>query len=174
MKSTTLRNKFAAVLLLAPVAAAVIAARPAHAQQIQITVPGVVAVQDHRGYGYGYDRGYRQDHRAPRITDVTPDNGGRVSERGITELSARVHDRGGSGIDPRGISLRLDGRDVTRRANFDGNEVSYRENLQPGRHFAELVVRDRAGNITREAWSFDVTPREWDRRGDRYGWYNGR
>ncbi|MBC5768515.1 hypothetical protein [Ramlibacter albus] len=164
----TVRNRFGAVLLLAPLAAAVIAARPAHAQQFQYVyptpAPAVVAVEDNH-----YWRGHRQDNRAPRITDVTPDNGSRVWDRGRTHISARFHDWG-SGIDYRNVTLRVDGRDVTYRARIEGNEVRYREDLAPGRHFAELVVRDRAGNATRETWSFDVVGRHW---GERYGYYDG-
>jgi hypothetical protein len=168
----TLRNRSAAALLLAPVAiAALFAARPAHAQHgpygqyvYPAPAPAVVVVDNNVW------RGQRQDHRAPRITDVTPDNGARVSERGRTEIAARFQDRGGSGIDPRGVTLRVDGRDVTYRTRVDGDELRYREDLAPGRHHAELVVRDRAGNATRQAWSFDVMPRHW---GDRYGYWDG-
>lgn len=165
----TLRNRSAAALLLAPVAlAALFAARPAQAQHVQYvysTPTPAIVVEDNR-----YWRGPRHDQRAPRITDVTPDNGGRVSERGRTHISARFHDRGGSGIDYRAITLRVDGRDVSHRTRVEGDEVHYREDLAPGRHWAELVVRDRAGNATREVWSFAVTPRQW---GERYGYYDG-
>ena len=170
----TLRNRSAAALLIAPVAlAALFAVRPAQAQYypqqvphypqvvVQLPTPAVVSVEDNH-----YNRGYRQDHRAPRITDVTPNNGARVSERGRTEIAARFHDDGRSGIDRRGITLRVDGRDVTRQARIDNNDVRYREDLAPGRHHAELVVRDRAGNTTRQAWTFDVMSQH---RGERYG-----
>lgn len=168
----TLRNRSAAALLLAPVAiAALFAARPAQAQQygypgvyVQTPTPAIVAVEE------GHYRGYRQqwDHRAPRISDVTPSNGERVSERGRTHISARIQDQG-SGIDYRSINLRVDGRDVTARTRVDNDEVRFREDLAPGRHVAELTVRDRAGNATRQTWSFDVVRH----RGERYG-YNDR
>lgn len=171
----TLRNRSASALLLAPVAlAALFAMKPAQAQHyaqivVQPPLPAVVAVDDNH-YNH-YNRGWRRDHRAPRITDVTPDHGTRVSERGMTFIGARFHD-GGSGIDPRNVTLRVDGRDVTHRTRIDDNDVRYRDNLAPGRHHAELIVRDRAGNTTRQAWSFDVTPRHWGERGDRYGYNN--
>jgi hypothetical protein len=172
----TLRNRSAAALLIAPVAlAALFAAGQAQAQHypqvlVQLPTPAVVAL-DNNPYDNHSRRGYRQDHRAPRITDVTPDNGSRVSERGVTVIGARFHD-GGSGIDPRNVTLRVDGRDVTRRTRVDNNDVRYRDDLAPGRHYAELVVRDRAGNTTRQTWSFDVAPRHWGDRGDRYGYNN--
>lgn len=148
----TLRNRFATAALIAPVALAGLFA----AQSVQ--------AQPAQAYRHQWD------NRAPRITDVTPSNGDRVSERGRTEISARIHDAGRAGIDYRGITLRVDGRDVTRHARIDRNEVQYRDDLAPGRHYAELSVRDRAGNTTRQSWSFDVVGRHW---GDRYG-YNDR
>jgi hypothetical protein len=44
------------------------------------------------------------------------------------------------------------------------------ENLRPGRHVAEVMVRDRAGNLARRTWAFDVRN---DVRGDRYGYGYG-
>jgi hypothetical protein len=110
----------------------------------------------------GWDHGPRRDDRAPVVTGLTPSHGDRVGDRRDTRIAARLADEG-SGIDPRSVTLRVDGRDVTRRARVDNDEVSYREDLRPGRHVAEVVVRDRAGNTTRRAWSFDVVDR------DRYG-----
>jgi hypothetical protein len=34
--------------------------------------------------------------------------------------------------------------------------VRFRADLPPGRHTAELTVRDRAGNATTKTWTFDV------------------
>ena len=107
----------------------------------------------------------RRDNRPPLISDVTPANGDRVAERGErgwTRISARLTDEG-SGIDPAAVVLRVDGRDVTYRTRIDGDELRFRDDLAPGRHVAELVVRDRAGNATRHAWTFDVVDRDRDR-----------
>lgn len=112
-----------------------------------------------------------RDNRPPQISDLTPSNGDRVRERRETEISARVKDDD-SGIDRNSVVLRVDGRDVTNRIRFDGNEVSYRDDLQGGRHTAELVVRDRAGNLSRRSWSFEVVDR-WahnNGNGQGYGW----
>lgn len=96
-----------------------------------------------------------RDDRAPVISDISPDHGARVDERGRTRISARFSDDG-TGIDTGSLSLRVDGRDVTAQARIDAGEVRYREDLAPGRHTVELVVRDRAGNVGRRVWNFDV------------------
>jgi hypothetical protein len=160
MKST-LRSKIAAAAMLLVPVGAMLAVTPASAEHRD-------GYSD-RGHGYGYDRdNFRRDNRAPRIFDVTPDHGEQVSERGWTRISARFFDRGTGVAD---VSLRVDGRDVTGRARVDGDDIRYAENLRPGRHFAELVVRDHAGNASRRTWVFDVAN---DVRRDGYGRGYGR
>lgn len=105
-------------------------------------------------------RGERRDHRPPQIGEVTPAQGDRVSERGLTRISARVSDFQ-SGV--HSITLRVDGRDVSRRVRIDGDDIRYADNLRPGRHTAELQVRDRAGNVAQRSWTFFVV--DHDRRG---------
>jgi hypothetical protein len=161
---TALRNRLATALLLAPLAA--LTAGAAHAEYAT-----VYGAQPRYVYEPSYTQQYHRDNRAPRISDVTPTQGERVSERGRTHITARVSDRG-AGIDARSIRLHVDGRDVSGLARFDGDEVRYREDLQPGRHVARLVVRDRAGNATRQDWSFFVANDVG--RGDRHGFYDGR
>lgn len=100
------------------------------------------------------------DRQPPQIVDITPAQGQRVTERGVTRIAARVVDAG-RGVDPRSLVLVVDGRDVSRNTRFDGNVVEYTEDLPRGRHTAELVVRDRAGNASRAAWSFEVEGRGW-------------
>jgi hypothetical protein len=95
------------------------------------------------------------DRNGPRVVDVTPNHDERVGERGRTEVSARFRDDR-SGVDVSSVRLRLDGEDVTRRSQVTANQVSFEANLRQGRHNAELVVRDRAGNVTRTAWNFVV------------------
>lgn len=159
MKST-LRSRLAtAVMLLVPVGA-MLAASPASAEHRD-------GAYD-RGHGTSYDRDFnRGDHRAPRIFDVTPEHGDRVGERRFTRISARFGDRG-TGV--AAVTLRVDGRDVTRRAQVDDNDIRYADNLAPGRHWAELVVSDRAGNTARRSWAFDVVDRGY---GHGYGQYSG-
>lgn len=145
MKST-LRSKIAAAAMLLVPVGAMLAVTPASAEHRD-------GYSD-RGHGYGYDRDhFRRDRQAPRIFGVTPDHGDVVSERGWTRIAARFHDRE-SGV--AAVSLRVDGRDVTSHARVDADDIRYAENLRPGRHFAELIVRDRAGNTSRRTWTFDV------------------
>ena len=121
------------------------------------------------GFGYGYGRGWgRHDDVAPQITGMTPSQGARVGEWGRTEVSARIRDER-SGVDASSVRLRIDGRDVTRFAYVDNDEVRFRDDLSRGRHVAELTVRDRAGNVATRSWSFDVRD-AYDRHG---AWGNG-
>ena len=149
---STLRTKIAAAAAVLLPVGALLAAQPA------------AAAQDFRGHG----RIEQRDHRAPTIHRVTPSQGDRVSERGLTRIAARYSDDR-SGIDKRDVKLRVDGRDVTRRASIDGNDLRYADNLRPGRHTAELLVRDRAGNVTRRSWTFAVVDRDFGRFGYGYG-----
>lgn len=100
-------------------------------------------------------RAHRRDTQAPRITQLTPSDGARVGERGRTFINARLADAG-SGVDPRSVRLVVNGLDVTRNAHVTQDTVAYREELGRGRHDAELLVRDRAGNLNRVAWTFRV------------------
>jgi hypothetical protein len=104
--------------------------------------------------GWERDRQARDD-RAPQITDLMPANGERITERGRAHIAAKLSDEG-SGIDPASVRLRLAGRDVTADARVTEDEVHYRADLDPGRYTAELTVRDRAGNTSSKAWTFEV------------------
>lgn len=97
----------------------------------------------------------RPDRNAPRVSQLTPGNGTRVDEYGRTFIQARLSDDR-SGVDPRSVRLIVDGLDVTADARISDDAVAYRERLGRGRHRAEVVVRDRAGNETRSAWTFAV------------------
>ena len=61
-----------------------------------------------------------------------------------------------SGIDTDSVRLSVDGRNVTRNTEITDKRIRYRDELDRGNHTAELVVRDKAGNVTRTAWSFWV------------------
>lgn len=191
MKST-LRTRIAAALLLSPFAALV--AQPAHADLLDV-LPSVIAqvalgqVQGqvyapaypaqvygpaYPAYGtypgYEQPREWRRDERAPRIMDLTPEPGDVTSDERRTLVSARFVDRA-SGIDPRTVRLRINGQDVTHASRIDEDEIRYRERLAPGRYVAELFVRDRAGNVARRSWQFDVADRG---PRDGYGYGYGR
>lgn len=156
MKATLRSSAAAAAMLLAPIGAMLVA-QPAAAQQgFGYSQPAVVAQQqDFRGDRDRWehrDNRYRRDDRGPWIGDIVATQG----ERGWTRISARFGDQG-SGVDFRSVVLRVDGRDVTHRARVDGDDIRFADDLRPGRHVAELVVRDRAGNASRRSWTFDVT-----------------
>jgi len=109
------------------------------------------------GYGYGVDE------RGPQITDLTPQPGDRITDRGRTVITARLRDDR-SGVDGSTVRLRVDGRDVTEYARITAEEVRYHDDLAPGRHTVELFARDRTGNQSTRSWSFDVVDE------DRYGY----
>ena len=153
---TTLRSCAAvAAMLLAPIGAMLVAQPVAAQQRSGDWRPAMVAQQEWRGDHDRWNHHYRRDDRAPQITDLTPAQGERVSDRGWTRISARFTDQG-SGVDLASVVLHVDGHDVTRRSRLDGDDIHYAGDLRPGRHYAELVVRDRAGNATRRSWAFDV------------------
>ena len=156
--NSNLRNTLAAAAMLLVPFGAMLAAQPAAAQDRY----------SHEEHGHAQHS--QPDRRAPQIFDLAPSQGQRVSERGLTQVSARFNDDA-SGVDLRSVALRVDGRNVTARARVDGNDVRYAENLRPGRHVAELVVRDRAGNLARRSWAFEVRN---DVRGERFGAGYGR
>jgi hypothetical protein len=153
---STLRTKLAAAAMLLLPVGALVATQPAAAQE--------------RGWDSEHRHGqrYARDHRAPDIFAVSPHHSDRVSDRGLTRITARFSDNR-SGVDPRSVVLRIDGRDVTDHARIDRDDIRYAANLQPGRHTAELRVRDRAGNLGRYAWAFEVVD-----RGRHYGHGYGR
>ncbi|MBI5277472.1 MAG: hypothetical protein HY854_13535 [Burkholderiales bacterium] len=156
MKTTALSFSVKAIALALPLAGAALLAKPAAAEQAYVY--GSVGAPVYVAPGFQQDPAWRHrqwDRRAPQVSDVSPSQGDRVSDRGLTRISARIHDIG-TGIDPGSIVLRIDGRVVDGPVRFNGDEIRYRENLHPGRHWAELTLRDRAGNTTRRAWHFDV------------------
>ena len=102
------------------------------------------------------DRRWGRDDLPPRITDLEPRNGETVSSAERTVIAANLDDRGGSGVDSSSVRLLLDGRDVTASARVTPDELRLRSELPPGRHRAEITARDRAGNTTTKAWTFDV------------------
>lgn len=147
--ATATRTRTAAAAMLLASLGALMATQPAAAQQR-----------------------FHRDQRPPQVFDVTPTQGDRVGDRGRTQVSARFNDDR-SGVDYRTVTLRVDGRNVTRDTRIDNDELRYRANLAPGRHTAEVTVRDRAGNLTRKSWTFAVVDRDRHDRNDRYSYYGG-
>lgn len=97
-------------------------------------------------------RDWDEDTQAPRISILTPSDGARVSASGRAHVAARIEDAGG--LDR--ARLLINGRDVTRDARVEGNEIHYRADLPPGRYTAEVVARDGSDNARRRSWQFDV------------------
>lgn len=178
MEVSNLRSRLAATVLLSPFAA--LLAQPAFAQHrdvvVQATLPvPAVVVRDERDYGWDYGRdhdgrrhGWRRDERAPQIVDVTPEPGERAGGRFRTLVGARFIDQG-SGVDVGSVRLRIDGYDVTGASRVSPEEIRFRDVLRPGRHYAEVVVRDHAGNAARHTWRFFVPDRGQERIGYGYG-----
>jgi hypothetical protein len=176
---STLRKPFVTAGLLLSCAAALLA-QPAMARDASVSQALAVVAQapgrdhDHDHDGHAEDRhehdrdGWRhalqRDERAPRIKDLTPLPGEHVGERQRMVVSARFSDEA-SGVDPASVHLRIDGRDVTSSSRILADEVRFHNNLFPGRHVAEVIVRDRAGNTARRSWQFNVVDR--GRNGDR-------
>jgi hypothetical protein len=124
-------------------------------------------VLEGEGFGNGYGHGSRKrDRNGPEIVDITPDRGEHVTERGLTRVTARFRDDR-SGVNASSVRLHIDGQDVTGWSRVTDTDVSFRGDLREGRHHAELVVRDRAGNVTRTEWNFVV---DNDVRGQGYGY----
>ena len=97
------------------------------------------------------------DSTAPTITGFSPAAADRLVDR-RPNISAVFNDGTGSGVERSGVSLNVDGRDVTSMATRGENLLVYspREDLAPGKHRVILTVRDLAGNEAQKAWSFTV------------------
>lgn len=101
------------------------------------------------------DRPFVRDTQPPVVSEMQPGNGEAVGGAGRTNVSARFDDAG-SGVDPDSVRIRISGRDVTDIARIREDSFSLREDLPPGRHVAELTLRDQAGNATTQRWAFEV------------------
>ncbi len=97
------------------------------------------------------------DTEAPMITSFNPGNNSRVG-RPRPNISISFDDRGGSGIDPQSVEIRVDGRNVTREATITESSLSYRptQPLESGPHEVMVRAMDRAGNPVTKTWTFQV------------------
>ena len=100
----------------------------------------------------------RHVDRRPVVVGRTPAAGSPFDGR----LIIRVRDdRGGTGVDPKGVRLRVSGVDVTARARINGFAIEI-EGLPTSTEEAtpvELDLSDRAGNQRRLAWTLGPAPR---------------
>jgi len=67
----------------------------------------------------------------------------------------------GAGIRSRSVRILLNGDDVTEEATITDTSVSFKPDsiLPLGRNTVTIIARDRAGNETRKAWTFNVVER---------------
>ena len=96
------------------------------------------------------------DNRPPILGNLTPREGDTVPGGSATLISANFDDRGGSGVDLTSVQIVVSGRNVTRDAQISSQGFSFRDALPPGRNTVDVTARDRAGNVVRKGWSFDV------------------
>jgi len=100
------------------------------------------------------DGPFSRDIAAPSVADLSPRHGAVVA--GPVRIAGIFEDDDRRGIDPDSVRLQVDGRDVTSDARINPDRFSYRADLPPGRHTAQVVARDHAGNQVSKSWTFDV------------------
>lgn len=96
------------------------------------------------------------DNQPPRLSNVTPREGQTIPGGPPTNITANFEDGDGSGVDPASVRIAVSGRDVTPDAHVSPRLFSYRAPLPAGRHTVNVTARDRAGNVMRGGWSFEV------------------
>jgi Copper amine oxidase N-terminal domain len=92
------------------------------------------------------------DAVAPEIRNALPTGNVNV---GVPDISASYGDLG-SGIDTKGVTLRVGGVDVTKQASITSDFIFYRpaNPLKNGTQNIELIVKDLAGNSVSAKWNF--------------------
>ncbi len=95
------------------------------------------------------------DSRPPTVRNMAPANNEVVAGNPVT-VSATFDDRGGVGVDPKGVKVSIDGQDVTRNASVTAQFITWRGELRPGAHQVEVTASDVAGNAVRQAWTFSL------------------
>ncbi|GAC1605184.1 MAG: hypothetical protein NVS3B2_11420 [Ramlibacter sp.] len=96
------------------------------------------------------------DTRPPVLTFLVPAEGSTVPAGPSVHIAATFDDNGGSGVDPASVQIVVTGRNVTREAQISGQSFSFWGVLPPGRQTVDVTARDRAGNLMRRNWNFDV------------------
>jgi hypothetical protein len=96
------------------------------------------------------------DARPPTIRNLHPKDGETVLATGPVSVSGTFDDRGGVGVDPATVRIKLGGRDVTPNASVTRDFFTYRGELAPGRYVAEVSAKDAAGNPVQSNWNFMV------------------
>ncbi len=99
----------------------------------------------------------RVDNVAPVIIDLQPTDQLKVLQA-RPSISASLSDEGGSGVDPRNVTIRLNDTDVTRQATITDRLLVWkpRSDLKPGNYRIQITIEDQAGNATQQDSRFEV------------------
>ncbi|GAC1605189.1 MAG: Ig-like domain-containing protein [Ramlibacter sp.] len=96
------------------------------------------------------------DNQPPNLAFLVPSEGAVVAGGNSVHVAATFQDPGGSGVDPASVQVVVSGRNVTRESQITSQSFSFWGALPPGRQTVDVTARDRAGNVVRRTWSFDV------------------
>jgi hypothetical protein len=102
--------------------------------------------------------GLVNDKQAPTVQNLLPvDSSVAATDR--PKISGVFDDGRGTGVDPKSVRLRFDGKDVTREAKITAESFNYQpsRSLLPGQYRVEVDLKDLSGNVGRSTWSFEVT-----------------
>jgi copper amine oxidase-like protein len=97
---------------------------------------------------------------APQITDVAPGNG-QVVNNSKPSIYATFAAPTDVGIDPRSVTLKVNGSDVTSSVTRTGSFVTYTSGaaLPDGPVSVSVAVADFAGNTASRSWTFTIRTR---------------
>jgi hypothetical protein len=96
------------------------------------------------------------DNRPPNLAFLVPSEGAVVAGGASVHVAATFQDPGGSGVDPESVQIVVSGRNVTRESQITSQSFSFWGPLPAGRQTVDVTARDRAGNMVRRAWNFEV------------------
>lgn len=96
------------------------------------------------------------DTKAPVILKMLPREGSDTTKRSVIVVSGSFDEKNGVGVDTKSVRFLVSGRDVTARSKITKDGFSYRANLKPGRHMADVTVSDLSGNKMHKTWMFNV------------------
>ncbi len=96
------------------------------------------------------------DNRPPNLAFLVPSEGAVVAGGASVHVAATFQDPGGSGVDPASVQVIVSGRNVTRESQITSQSFSFWGPLPAGRQTVDVTARDRAGNVVRRTWNFEV------------------
>lgn len=97
------------------------------------------------------------DSQAPAVRNVSPENGASIAVSRPDISGVFLDD--GSGVDPSTVVIKVNGKDVTKKATVNANLFLYEPdaNLPNGIANLEIAFKDRAGNATTYQGSFMIS-----------------